>query len=281
MSTRVRNLLMGELGRLRYEPIEKRIRGTLGDRAVIDSKRAILVWEPKRVVPTYAVPVEDIDGDISATPPAASGEPSPDGVPVIGAPQLAGRTVFDPSIPFSVHTADGEPLAIRVRGGDREAAAFRPFDDALAGYVMLDFDAFDAWFEEDERNVAHPRDPFHRIDIVHGSRHIRVERDGEVLAESTTPYLLFEPPLPVRYYLPPEDVATGLLRPSTTTTFCAYKGQASYWSVEGEDDVAWSYREPLREAAEVTDRIAFFNERVDIVVDGTPLERPVTPWSRR
>jgi uncharacterized protein (DUF427 family) len=277
MSTRVRDLLMGELGRLRYEPTEKRIRGTLGDRAVIDSRRAMLVWEPKRIVPTYAVPVEDIDGEISAAPTAASGAPAPEGPP---APRLAGRTVFDPSIPFSVHTADGEPLAIRVRGAGREAAAFRPFDDALAGYVLLDFDAFDAWFEEDERNVAHPRDPFHRIDIVHGSRHVRIEHGGRVVAESTSPYLLFEPPLPVRYYLPPEDVATDLLRPSTTTTFCAYKGRASYWSLEGEDDVAWSYPEPLREAAEVTDRIAFLNERVDLVVDGAPLERPDTPWSR-
>jgi uncharacterized protein (DUF427 family) len=281
MSTRVRDLLMGELGQLRYEPTEKRIRGTLGDRAVIDSERAMLVWEPKRIVPTYAVPVEDIDGDISAMLPAASGEPAPDGVPAIGGPQLAGRPVYDPSIPFSVHTTDGEPLVIRVRGADREAAAFRPFDDALAGYVMLDFGSFDAWFEEDERNVAHPRDPFHRIDIVHGSRHVRIEREGEVLAESATPYLLFEPPLPVRYYLSPEDVATHVLRPSPTTTFCAYKGQASYWSLEDEDDVAWSYPQPLREAAEVTDRIAFFNERVDIVVDGTHLERPITPWSRR
>jgi uncharacterized protein (DUF427 family) len=277
MSTRMRDLLMGELGQLRYEPIEKRIRGTLGDRAVIDSERAMLVWEPKRVVPSYAVPVEDIDGEVGA----AAGEPSPEDGRALEEPRLAGRAVLDPSIPFAVHTTDGEPLAIRVQGADREAAAFRPFDDALAGYLMLDFDAFDAWFEEDERNVAHPRDPFHRIDIVHGSRHVRIERDGEVLAESTTPYLLFEPPLPVRYYLPPEDVATDLLRPSTTTTFCAYKGQARYWSLEGENDVAWSYPEPLREAAEVTDRIAFFNERVDLVVDGRPLERAITPWSRR
>jgi uncharacterized protein (DUF427 family) len=271
---------MQKLGELRYEPTEKRIRGTLAERAVIESDRAMLVWEPKRVVPSYAVPVEDIDGDIRRAPSVVA-QPSPDGVAAIGAPQLAGRPVFDPSIPFSVHTTDGEPLTIGVRGAQREAAAFRAFDEALAGYVILDFDAFDAWYEEDERNVGHPRDPFHRIDIVHSSRHVQVEHDGEVLAESTTPYLLFEPPLPVRYYLPREDVATDLLRPSTAKTFCAYKGRASYWSLEGEDDVAWSYSEPLREAAEVTDRLAFFNERVDIVVDGTRLERPVTPWSRR
>ena len=131
---------------------------------------------------------------------------------------------------------------------------------------------------------AEPRpsaDPFHRIDIVHSSRHVRVERDGEVLAESSNPCLLFEPPLPVRYYLPPEDVRTDLLRPSEKKTFCAYKGQASYWSLGGEGDIAWSYPEPLREAAELTGRIAFLNEWVDIVVDGKPLERPVTPWSRR
>ncbi|MGB0098573.1 MAG: DUF427 domain-containing protein [Solirubrobacteraceae bacterium] len=188
--------------------------------------------------------------------------------------------MLDPSIPFSFHTTDGEPLAIAVRGAELDAAAFEPVDDALAGYLILDFDSFEEWYEEDERNVGHPRDPFHRIEIVHSSRHVRVERGSEVLAESTSPYLLFEAPLPVRYYLPPQDVATDLLRPSATRTFCAYKGQASYWSLPDEDDIAWSYPEPLREASEVTDRIAFFNERVDLVLDGIPLARPVTPWSK-
>lgn len=146
--------------------------------------------------------------------------------------------------------------------------------------MIVDFDGFDAWYEEDERNLGHPRDPFHRIDIVHSSRHVRVERNGVLLAESSRPHLLFEPPLPVRYYLPAEDVRAEL-DPSEKRTFCAYKGEASYLSVEGEADVAWIYRAPLREAAELTNRVAFFNERVDIAVDGTPLERPVTPWSAR
>jgi len=145
--------------------------------------------------------------------------------------------------------------------------------------VILDFRAFDAWYEEDERNVGHPRDPFHRIDVVQSSRHVRVEADGAVLAESTTPYVLFETYLPARFYLPAEDVRMDLLTPSDTRTRCAYKGEASYWALGGAGDVAWTYREPLREAAEVRDRIAFFNERVDVVVDGQRLERPVTPWS--
>ena len=274
---------MRELGALRYEPIEKRIRGVLGDGTAVDSTRALLVWEPRRIVPTYAFPADDIDAEIAAAPPPAAGEieTTSVGVPAIGAPRLAGIVVFDPSIPFAVRTTSGEALTIRAHGGSHEAPAFRPDDEALAGYVIVDFDAFDAWYEEDEPNVGHPRDPFHRIDIVRSRRHVRVEHDGVVVAESTEPYLLFEPPLPVRYYLPPQDVRMDLLSASETSTVCAYKGQASYWSLEAEDDVAWSYPQPLREAAEVTDRLAFFNERIDIVVDGTPLERPETPWSRR
>ena len=131
--------------------------------------------------------------------------------------------------------------------------------------MILDFDAFDAWYEEDERNVAHPRDPFHR-DRRRAQLAPRAG-DGRRRAAwptATAPYALFEPPLPVRYYLAPEDVRTDLLEPSDKRTFCAYKGEASYWSLPGAPDVAWSYPQPLREAAEITGRIAFFDERVDL-----------------
>jgi uncharacterized protein (DUF427 family) len=272
MSTRVRDVLMGQLlPALRHEPTDKRIRAELGGATVVDSTRAVLVWEPKRIVPSYAVPVTDVQADIAPAPDSVADLPA-------SVPELAGRPVLDPSIPFAVHTADGE--AVTVRAGGRVAAGFRPADPELEGYVILDFGDFDAWYEEDERNVAHPRDPFHRIDIVHSSRHVRIERDGEVLAESGRPYLLFESSLPARYYLAREDVREDLLAPSDTRTFCAYKGEASYLSLADEGDIAWTYPEPLREAAEVTGRVAFFNERVDIVVDGKRLERPITPWSR-
>ena len=276
MGTRLRDVLMGELDALRYEPTDKRIRATLGDRTVIDSTRALLVWEPKRVVPSYAVPLDDVDGELEPTADATTRDPS-----TVTAPVLGDRPVLDPSIPFNVHSTEGEQLTIRAGNGGREPAAFRPSDPALDDFVILDFDGFDAWYEEDERNLAHPRDPFHRIDIVHSSRHVRVELDGTTLGESHRPCLLFEPPLPVRYYLHPDDVRTDLLRPSDTQTACAYKGEASYYSTADADDVAWTYRQPLREASEVTDRIAFFNERVDIIVDGERLDRPLTPWSRR
>ena len=270
---------MGELDSLRYEPTDERIRGVLGDRAVIDSTRAMLVWEPKRIVPAYAVPVEDIDAQISASPAASAGKPAD--VAAIDGSQFAGVAYSIPAFRSPPIPARASRLGSVPPGADREVAAFRLLDADLADYILLDFDGFDAWYREDERNVGHPRDPFHRIDIVHSTRQVRVESNGELLADSSGAYFLFEPPLPVRYYLPPEDVRRDLLRPSDTKTFCAYKGQASYWSVEGEVDLVWSYPEPLRDAAEVTGRLAFFNERVDVVVDGTRLERPVTPWSRR
>jgi uncharacterized protein (DUF427 family) len=266
MSVRVRELLMRRLDELRYEPIDKRIRATRGGETVVDTTRALLVWEPKRIVPSYAVPVADVRGELVPAPAA--------GAAAVDAPQLAGRPVYDPSVPFTVHTAPGDAVVV---GG---AAGFRLADPELADHVVLDFAAFDAWYEEDERNLSHPRDPFHRIDILHSSRHVVVEADGRRLADSTSPVLLFEPPLPVRYYLPPSDVALDELEPSDTATACAYKGNASYLALDGRD-VAWLYPEPLREAAEVTGRIAFFNERVDITVDGERLERPETPWSSR
>ena len=279
MSVRLRDVMMEQLGALRHEPIEKRIRATFGNRTVIDSTRALLVWEPKRVVPMYAVPVDDIEAEVSEG--GAAGVDAPDGVPAMGASHLGHRLVYDPSVPFSVHTTPGDVVTLRVPEAGRDAEAFRVADDDLRDYLLVDFDAFDAWYEEDERNVAHPRDPFHRVDVLHSSRHVRVELGGSVLAESSTPYLLFEPPLPVRCYLPPEDVRMDLLRPSDRLTYCAYKGEASYWSVADETDLAWCYREPLHDASEVVDRIAFFNERVDLFVDGALQDRPITPWSPR
>ena len=278
MSVRLRDVMMQHLDALRHEPTDKRIRASLDGRTVVDSSRALLVWEPKRVVPTYAIPTDDVAGELVVVSPTETD--APEGVAAMGAPQLAGRPVYDPSIPFAVHTTDGEPLVVRIDGTERAPQAFRPADPDLDGYVLLDFDGFDEWFEEDERNLAHPRDPFHRVDIVHSSRTVRVEIDGVVLAESESAHLLFEPPLPVRYYFPLDDVRSELLEPSELVTRCAYKGEASYFSAAGAPDVAWGYRAPLRDSAEITGRIAFFNERVDLFVDGELQERPVTPWSR-
>ena len=196
MAVQMMPQLMKVVGALRYEPISKRIRGLVGGEVVVDSTGALLVWEPRRVVPSYAVPAGDVLGelvpavanDVSGTPPVrlAPGWPS----------------VYDPRTAFALHTAEGEALTLRSGDGEREGAAFRPDDPDLSRYVVLDFDAFDTWLEEDEEVVSHPRDPFHRVDVRRSSRHVRIERDGQLLGESKRPNLLFETALPVRSYLP-------------------------------------------------------------------------------
>jgi uncharacterized protein (DUF427 family) len=187
----------------------------------------------------------------------------------MGESSIGWRPVMDPL------TAAFDVIAGEETGA---AAAFRPDDTDLADYVILEFAAFE-WREEDEPVVSHPHDPFGRIDVLRSSRHVRIELDGERLADSNRPMLLFETLLPVRFYLPREDVAVRL-EPSDTATYCAYKGRASYYSVpDGPRDVAWTYHEPRHDAEPVRDRICFFDERVDVIVDGTRRDRPVTPWS--
>jgi len=279
MSIQVHELLASGMGQLRYEPTTKRVRATLGGATVVDSTRAVLVWEPRRIVPSYAVPAADIHGElVPSTAPTTDGELA-DGSLL---PDVFARPVLDPSVPFSAHTTAGEAVDVRANGENSPGAGLRLTDPDLAGYVVLDFPAFDGWSEEDEPIVGHPRDPFHRIDVLASSRHLRLELDGHVLAESSRPMLLFETMLPVRYYLPRGDVRAKLVR-SDAHTYCAYKGKASYWSanVGGRlvPDLAWTYREPLTDASRVAGLVAFFNERVDVVLDGQRSERPVTPWS--
>jgi uncharacterized protein (DUF427 family) len=140
----------------------------------------------------------------------------------------------------------------------------------LDGYALLDFDSFDEWQEEDDVIVAHPHDPFHRVDLRASSRRVRITFDGQVIAESSRPVMLFETLMPVRFYLPREDVRVPLVRSDTSTT-CAYKGRAAYFSARLGDrmleDIAWTLPEPLPEGFGTEGRIAFFNERVDIEVE--------------
>jgi uncharacterized protein (DUF427 family) len=257
------------LGELRYEPTEKRVRALLAGDEVVDSTRALLVWEPKRVVPSYAVAIEDVRGELVPAP--ASGSAGTWQPPIL-----------HPGIPFAEHSTDGQVFDLHTVQARREGVAFAPADPDLAGHVILDHHAFDAWYEEDEPVVGHPRDPFHRVDMRRSSRHVRVELDGERLAESSRATLLFETSLPTRFYLPREDVLIDL-QPSAKRTYCPYKGQASYWSLEvpgrAYQDVAWSYEDPLSDAAPVTGLVAFFDERVDVVLDRERRSRPRTAVS--
>jgi uncharacterized protein (DUF427 family) len=131
--------------------------------------------------------------------------------------------------------------------------------------------------------MGHPHDPFDRIDCLPSSRRIQLAADGRVLPETDRATLLFETPLPVRYYIPRDDVDMDLLQPSALRTVCAYKGIASYWSAQVDDrvlsNVAWTYVKSLHDAVPVRGLIAFFTEHLDLTLDGVHAERPLSPWS--
>ena len=173
-------------------------------------------------------------------------------------------------------TPDGD---LRLNGQVLEGVA-----EQLENGWTFTWDGRVTWFEEAAEVVVHPRDPKHRVDAIASERHVVVEVGGEVVAESRRPTALFETSLPTRWYLPPEDVRQDLLEPSSKVTSCPYKGTARYWSVRvGDtlhDDIAWSYPEPVVECPRIAGLVCFFNERVDLTIDGVRQDRPSTPWSR-
>jgi uncharacterized protein (DUF427 family) len=264
MAQQMSGVVRAAFDALRYEPTPKRVRVTLAGEPVAETDRARLVWEPRRIVPTYAVPLDALTAHLVPAG-AESGA------------EAVTRSPLDPTVPFTAHSCEGTEYDVVAGDDTGAAAAFRPDDPDLADYVVLDFATF-GWHEESEPLVSHPHDPFHRIDVLRSARHVRVEYDGRVLAESSRPLLLFETHLPMRCYLPPDDVV-GLER-SDTVSYCAYKGRASYYSVpDGPRDVAWTYPDPLHDGEPVRGHICFFDERVDVIVDGAAGERPVTQWS--
>ena len=278
MATRLSQVLLGAFPQLRYEPTAKRVRASLGRTAVVDTLQACLIWEPRRITPIFAVPEQELLAELAPpTLPAAPVREHP-----VAIRQDAAPTSLDPGTAFGKHTCAGEEFDVVTSAATAPRAAFRPEDPDLAGYVVLDFDACN-WLEDDEEIIGHPRDPFHRVDIRASSVDVEVALDGVTLALTNGAQLLYETMLPVRYYIPPSDVRLDLMEESPKLTVCPYKGQASYWSYPGSDqgrNVAWSYDRRFRDAAQIHSLVSFFNERVDITVDGVRQERPVTPWSR-
>jgi len=242
---------------LRFEPTPRRIRAQVGTDTVLDTTEALIVYEPRRVTPIFAVRAEDLAAElVPAAPPQNNPEPAP---------------VMDPRFPFSVHTTDGSAFDIIASSRSLPGAAFRPDDPDLDGRVLLDFAAFDRWMEEDQEIKGHPRDPFHRVDARESSRSSRVQLDGTLLAETTHPLFVYETMVPVRTYYPREDVDWSLLEPSTHQSVCPYKGSATYWSVTGQPkgrDLAWSYETVLPDSGQLKDRVSFYDERTEVYVDG-------------
>lgn len=272
MATRLGEMFTGAFGQLRIEPTTKRIRASVGGEEMVDSQRALLVWEPRRVVPTYAVPRPDIRGVIDE-------QPEKRALPAVDFERIP---VWDPRIPFAVRETGGREVTVAPLGSDRWASGFVTEDPDLADYVILDFAGSDEWREDDDLIISHPHDPFSTIDIRNTPRVFRISLHDEGLAESAHCRLLYETGLPVRLYVPRDDVRSDWV-PSETVTQCAYNGTAEYYSPIVADapvaDLAWSYRQPLIDAEEVRDYVCFFDERLDVTVDGVARARPQTPWS--
>jgi uncharacterized protein (DUF427 family) len=250
----------GTTADVRTEPCPRRIRVMVAGTFVADTTDAIYVFE-KGHLPVYYFPRVDVRFDL-----------------------------LEPTSTSTHCPRKGDASYWTVVVGDRRC------DDAVWGYpnpiagmeqladkVAFYWDRVDAWFEEDDEVFKHARDPYKRIDVLQSSRHVEVFIDGVKVADTVRPRLLFETGLPTRYYIPRLDVRIDLLRPSATTSVCPYKGVASYHSVALPDrvaeDIAWYYPAPIPEIPKIEAHLCFFNEKVDIVVDGVLQERPISPWS--
>jgi uncharacterized protein (DUF427 family) len=232
----------------------RRVRTYFGGRLIADSEHALLVYETKRP-PAYWFPIADVRMEYLEQ----SQQP---------ADPIRWRLVVEDRI------AHNAARAYITSTGDRAA---------LEGHLTFYWDAMDAWFEEDEQVFVHPRDPYTRVDTVHSSRHVRVEIEGVTLAETRRPILVFETGLPIRYYIPKLDVRMNLLESTESVTRCPYKGVARYWSARVGDmlvkDIVWSYPAPIPECPKIENLLSFYNERVDLYVDGVLREQPITPFT--
>jgi uncharacterized protein (DUF427 family) len=235
---------------LYLEQSPKRVRAVVAGETIVDTCRAMLLQE-SGLMPLYYFSPADVRTDL-----------------------------FEPSDKHTHCPKKGDASYYTLRVGDRvvENIAWY-YPDPLEGappikdLIAFYWDRVDQWFEEDEELFGHVRDPYHRVDVRPSSRHIRISLDGQLLAESQRSMALFESNLTVRWYIPREDVLAEL-EPSDTTTVCPYKGHAQYYSVAGHEDLIWYYTDPLPEASPIARLLCFYNEKVDIELDGEPQERP-------
>ncbi len=249
---------MSARGSVRVERGAKRVRAYLAGEVVADTIAPWLVWEVP-YYPTYYFPLADVRAELLDEGHEPSHSPSRGDAGV--------RTV--------------------LAGAGRASGAALLYEESplaeIRGTVRLDWDAMEAWFEEDEEVYTHPRDPYSRVDILASTRRVQVQVDGVTVADSTSPRMLLETGLPVRYYLPRTDVRMDLLQLTDTVTHCPYKGRAQTWSVRAGEtvhaDLAWGYPAPLPESQKIAGLIAFYNEKLDIILDGVLQERPTTKFS--
>jgi uncharacterized protein (DUF427 family) len=242
----------------RMVPGHKWIRAMVNGQVVVDSRAFTFVWEIP-YWPTWFFRSEDLNGELKEANDAPPGHGD-----------LAGAQRYD------FHVAGKVLTGAAKRYPDSPSAELRDL-------VTIDFAAVDRWFEEDVEVFVHPRSPFTRIDALASSRHVVVSVDDVVLADSHNPTMLFETGAPHRHYLPMTDVNMGLLEPSPTRSSCPYKGDAAYWSISINDrverNIAWSYRTPMPEATPIAGLVCFYDEKLDVDIDGVRQPRPDTHFA--
>lgn len=249
---------------LRTEPSDKWVRGRLDGELVVESREPLLVWQG-RFPPVYAFRRDEVAaGVLARTDP----------------PRRDAFSFFAPQLPVS------QWYDVQAGGRVLAAAAWTLDDEAVADRVVLTWEpGLLEWTEEDESVTGHPRDPHKRVEAIPSTRHVEVAVDGVTLASSHHPVLLFETDLPTRFYLPAEDVRLDLLEATDNVSWCPYKGRADgYWTWPGPPvlaNVAWSYSSPAPAVGAIAGRIAFYNELVDLTVDGVRLQRPESVFSSR
>ena len=239
-------------------PVPRRVRAVLDGRVVVDTTSARYVWEWP-YYPQYYLPFDDVTPGV----------------------------LVDEAHEEHLRRGTAMRLGLRTPEGVRAGVAHHYVSsdiEGIAGTVRIDWAALDAWYEEDEEVFVHPRSPYTRLDALRSGREVLVELEGLVLARSSRPVLVFETGLPTRYYLDRLDVDFTNLVPSDTVTACPYKGTTSaYWTVDVggrlEPDLAWAYDFPTRQLLPIAGLVAFYNEKVDLTVDGVRLERPVARLS--
>lgn len=242
--------MVAERGRI--EPGPRRVRGYFENTLIFDTTHACYVWETP-YYPQYYIPISDVR------------------MQHLLDENHAQRLQFGPSRLHSLTTE---------RGSRKAAARVYEGDGPVAGYVRFEWDTLE-WFEEEEQIIGHPRNPYVRVDTLRSDRHVKVEIDGVGLAETRNPILLFETGLPTRYYIDRTDVSFEHLDASNTQSVCPYKGITSrYWSARIGDmlhpDIAWTYEYPMTQVAPIARLIAFYNEKLDIFLDGQKLPRATT-----
>ncbi|KAF8643268.1 hypothetical protein AX16_009152 [Volvariella volvacea WC 439] len=233
------------------EDSPKRVRVLFGGKWIIDTRDAKLVWE-KPNYPLYFFHQQELDKQ---------------------------------SLEFKQDTPNGAVYDIVVDGKRAPSAVTCYNDGALAGLLNIRFSAVDAWFEEDEQIFVHPKDPYKRVDVLQSSRHVRVEVSGVEVANTRSPRFLYETSLPVRTYIPKIDCRLDLMKPSDLRTQCPYKGEANYYHVRlpssGDqiDNIVWWYPNTTLECAAIRGYVAFYDEKVDVWIDGVKQSRPHTPFA--